>query len=134
VGRAAVSVAIVALAVAGTATGSRSGYQLGTTKACLAELGLKVSVETPVPASLRKVTPYGTLGGLVWTYGPRSGAVYIEFGKSPSEATAMRKSVLKVFGASAATAAYARSNVMFYTNAGFKIPSHVVSTVESCLK
>jgi hypothetical protein len=79
-----------------------------------------------------KLTPYGSLGGLVWNEGS-SGSIYIEFGKSPAEAASMRATVLKVFGPKATAAALIRENVMFYTNHGFKVSSHEASTVESCL-
>ena len=70
--------------------------------------------------------------GSIWNEGA-SGSIYIEFGKSPAEATVMRATILKVFGPKATTAALIKGNVMFYTNHGLEVTGQESSTVESCL-
>ena len=126
--------AVFALAAvfADSAFAGAGHYTLSATQSCLAKGGLAVSVESPVPASLRKLTPYGTQGGLIWKESGNEG-IYIEFGKTPAEAAAMRAAVIKLFGKSAGGAAtVAKGNVMFYTN-HFKLTGHETSTVLRCL-
>lgn len=96
-------------------------------------MGLNVSLETPVPASLQDLEPYGSLGGLRWK-ASATAAILIEFGKSPGEASAMLKAVVKLVGKSAAASgAVAKGNVMFYTF-DIKLSSGQTSTVAGCLR
>jgi hypothetical protein len=127
----ATAAAFAVLAPASLAAASGASYSPSATKACLTAAGKNVQVETPVPVSMRKISPYGTNGGLIWKDG--QAGIYIEFGKSAAEAAAMRSAVLKLFGAKAGGAAtLAKGNVMAYTN-HFKLTSSESSTVLSCL-
>ena len=124
--------AFALLTAVGLAAASDASYSPSATKACLAAAGKNVQVESPVPVSLRKVTPYGTRGGLIWKDG--QAGIYIEFGKSAAEAAAMRSAVLKLFGAKTGGAAtVVKGNAMAYTN-HFKLTSSESSTVETCLR
>lgn len=117
------------LAYAATASAATGGYAPAATQSCLAGKNLTVAVETKVPPALKKLTPYGSLGGLVWHDG--NSGIYIEFGKTPAEATALQASVIKLFGRTAGMAAsVVKGNVMFYTNN----LGHEVTTVEGCLR
>jgi hypothetical protein len=123
--------ALVLLAFVGLAAASGTSYSPSATKACLGAAGKSVQVETPVPVGMRKISPYGTNGGLIWKDG--QAGIYIEFGKSPTEAAAMRSLVVKLFGAKTGGAAtLVKGNVMAYTN-HFKLTSSESSTVERCL-
>lgn len=121
------------LTLTAAAWGARSPYSLAKTQSCLSHAGLPVSVEPKVAPLLQKLTPYGSLGGLIWHEGSSGQEILIELGKSPAEAASMRGSVLKLFGSKASEATLAQGNVMFYTNHGLKMTSHETSTVEGCL-
>jgi hypothetical protein len=127
-------VALLALAWAGAASGAASGYQLAPTQSCLTHAGLNTKVEPPVLPALLTIEPYGSRGGLVWIESAPGEEIFLEFGKSPSEAASMRAAVIKLFGKTAASdAVRTKGNVMFYSNHR-GLTSHEISTVERCLR
>lgn len=97
------------------------------------EVADSVSVESPVPAALPSIEPYGSQGGLIWKESSPGQEIIVEFGKSPSEAASLRAVVIKLFGqAAGGAAAMTKGNAVFYTN-HFKLTSQEISTVEGCL-